>query len=483
MAIWSLTKERVEKLLKQIGDKELEIDTLIKLSKEDLWTKDLDEFITEWRFQLEDEAKRQKKAASQGRRVSSKLKTQIKPMGRKRKNDDSFSDSDFSSKKSKKPAVVKNVQPKAAPSAVSKQPILSTLSNGSKTSKLAPVAKLADDGDKELWTTLDGADGPNSDHPVAPIFVKTKAASRIKKSALPKSAPSKPTEMEPGGEDEDEPLVRPSAPTAGARAPRAAARKPIKYTNLSDSDSDNGDDMLFDVGKMVKGIGSSTTDTSTTTRPLFSTTASLSRPGSSAGFVARKSMGKAPVDLDNTDDETDYTRLAPVSNGGKKIIARSTVLSDDDNGDEGSDIMVGTVRSATMPKTKSSDRSAAKASTVKNVPAQSGKEKKPNPLSPAAKAYAAKQKARSTSVPAATANAASKKKEGVDTDSRDELEKVADEMLSDDDDEVVAAPRWVRATRAAATKPKKWIIEDEDDEDAEEEEDDDVSGFVDDESD
>ena len=51
MPIWSLTKERVEKLLKQVGDKELEIDTLLKLTKEDLWKRDLDEFIAEWRFQ------------------------------------------------------------------------------------------------------------------------------------------------------------------------------------------------------------------------------------------------------------------------------------------------------------------------------------------------------------------------------------------------------------------------------------------------
>ena len=60
MPIWSLTRERIDKLLKQVGDKELEIDTLIKLTKEDLWTKDLDEFLAEWRFQLDDEAKRQK---------------------------------------------------------------------------------------------------------------------------------------------------------------------------------------------------------------------------------------------------------------------------------------------------------------------------------------------------------------------------------------------------------------------------------------
>ena len=55
MAIWSLTQERVQKLLSQIGDKEHEIDDLLKLTAKDLWHKELDDFIAEWRFQLDDD--------------------------------------------------------------------------------------------------------------------------------------------------------------------------------------------------------------------------------------------------------------------------------------------------------------------------------------------------------------------------------------------------------------------------------------------
>ena len=72
MALWSLTQERVEKLKKQIGDKEIEIDDLMKLSKEDLWTRDLDDFINEWHLQLTDEKQRQK-IAVKGRRTSKKF--------------------------------------------------------------------------------------------------------------------------------------------------------------------------------------------------------------------------------------------------------------------------------------------------------------------------------------------------------------------------------------------------------------------------
>lgn len=97
MPIWSLTKERIEKLSKQIGDMEAEIDKLIKLTKEYLWNSDLDAFINEWRFQLEDEDKMRKKASKMGRRASNKLKFGAKgPAVKKRKaQGEDPDDSDF----------------------------------------------------------------------------------------------------------------------------------------------------------------------------------------------------------------------------------------------------------------------------------------------------------------------------------------------------------------------------------------------------
>ncbi|QLQ78910.1 hypothetical protein HG537_0B02580 [Torulaspora globosa] len=46
MRIWSLTKERYEKLLKQKQEKEVELEMLLKLSAQQLWENDLDEFAT-----------------------------------------------------------------------------------------------------------------------------------------------------------------------------------------------------------------------------------------------------------------------------------------------------------------------------------------------------------------------------------------------------------------------------------------------------
>ncbi|MCJ1320354.1 DNA topoisomerase 2 [Xylographa vitiligo] len=505
MAIWSLTQERVEKLLKQIGDKELEIDALIKLSKEDLWKKDLEDFIHEWRFQLEDEERRQKKAASMGRRVSSKLKTTVKAGTRKRKNDDTPSDSDFSSKKMKKAAVVKNavkkVQSKISmlsdsyPALKATSSTLSTITNGTKPSTGGPaVAKAIIKPDQDVWMTIDGAD---DSAPIAPVFTKAKEAAVIKKAAVPKVPKASKAVTKVDSDSEDEPSIRPAAPVS--RAPRAAARKPVKYSVFSDSDSDNGDDMLFDVGKMVKGIGPSAESSSNTTRPLFSATASLSRPGSSAGLVARKSMARTVIES-GSDDETDYTRLAPTTNGGVKTTARATLLSDEE---DNSDVYnakptISTKSTAAAPQLAAKPRGRPPvAKAPKAVPAAklTAKEPKKLPLSPAAKAYAAKQAKANGLAPTGAAGKAKPlakpKYTASDDDDEDDVDKIADEMLSEDDDgdDVVLAPvrgkpapRAARedsvagsvaggrpARRAAAEAVKKtWVLDEESEDDEEE---------------
>ena len=48
MAIWSLTKEKIEKLLQQAADKEKELLALLELTPTQIWNTDLDRFIEEW---------------------------------------------------------------------------------------------------------------------------------------------------------------------------------------------------------------------------------------------------------------------------------------------------------------------------------------------------------------------------------------------------------------------------------------------------
>ncbi|KMU90116.1 DNA topoisomerase 2 [Coccidioides immitis H538.4] len=265
MPLWSLTQERVEKLLRQIGDKELEIDALIKLSKEDLWKRDLDEFITEWRNQLEDEERRAKKARSYGRRTSTKLKTAGRgPAGKKRKALGDDDDSDFAPK-AKKATVVNKVKPKGGlldylskPAAKSKTKA-TRLDSTSETedfeAEVIPQKKsrAASNKKPEAATTFAFSDSeddkddilsketdekareparpPSPDIPAISDSDDYKPKPAKKATAVSKKAPKE-------HDDSDIEIV----PKPRQRAARTN-RKPIVYDSSS-SESDNGDDLL-----------------------------------------------------------------------------------------------------------------------------------------------------------------------------------------------------------------------------------------------
>ncbi|KAL8795613.1 MAG: hypothetical protein Q9195_001851 [Heterodermia aff. obscurata] len=474
MPIWSLTQERVEKLLKQIGDKEIEIDTLIKLSKEDIWKRDLDDFIEEWRFQLEDEAKREKKIASRGRRASNKLRIGAAgPAGRKRKvKDEDSDDSDFGgAAPAKKAAPFKKAVKKEA----QKDGLLAGLQPLAKANQAKEVAKPSKAASKaaskkvenipktglDTWMSVDD---DLDDGPVAPIFKKAKAAAPASKPVASVKAPK------PDEDSADEEIIRPAA---GPRQRRAAASKPVAY-NLDDSDDSNGDGMLLNLGTMVKGIGNASHDSTSNARPLFSTSASTTRPTSSAGMPkkAATTSARQTMDVDGGDD-TDYAMLAPPPTDKKKAVtARKTVLSDDDSmGDDDDEnsfvepppVVAAKKAAAAKPSAAAVPKKApllakkAKASALAQE-----QEPKKLPLSPAAKAYAAKQQKARTQQ--------QKKKIVLDDEESedDEVEKVANELLSDDamEEEVVGR----RPARRAAVQAKGgWGGDEEDSEDSEEE--------------
>lgn len=440
MPIWSLTKERVEKLLKQVGDKELEIDTLLKLTKEDLWKRDLDEFIAEWRFQLEDEAKRQKKISSLNRRASSKMGGGGGG-GRKRKGAGS-DDSDFEGiakpKKAPKqpkpvggllsylappPAKTKTSDKPKAPSAAAKA--------AQKTLNLLEAPKESVD---DIWMSLDGS---GDDVHRAP---KAKTAAPLKKAA-----PKKRVVADDDDDDDEEEIVRPTV----TRQPRAAAAKPVKYNTL-DSDSD-GEDMLFDVGKMVKGIDTTSADKS---RQLFA--ASASRPSSSSGLPKKPAPPKQTLDMDA--DDTNYSMLVPTTTAkGPAVTAREAILSEDED-DSMEDIVYAPKAKATKPKpapkAAAPKPKAAPAKKATKAASQPPPEPKKNILSPIGKAYAAMR---------------AKQAKKVDKDEDDEVEKIADEIMEDDDEDEDEAPAARRPGRRAATAaPKKWVISDDEDEEEEE---------------
>ncbi|KAJ5190194.1 DNA topoisomerase II eukaryotic-type [Penicillium cinerascens] len=476
MPIWSLTQERVEKLRRQIGDREMEVDALIKLSKEDIWNQDLDDFINEWRFQLEDEERRLRKAAGLGRRVSSKLATSAGARGgaaaRKRKAaaGDDPDDEDFAAPKAKKTTAAKkkeqptnslanflnksSAKPKASPTdgAVDsdddfefEMEVMPKKSRGA--SKPAPKAENVDDGD---FMDMDEnpADAPShtSAQPAPDPFdvdeepevdqPKPKPAAR--RGPKPKAKP-----VVDDDSDDDFLEIAKEAPKPAAQS-GARARKPVKYAAPIDSDSDNGDDLLGDVSQMVKGIGGGDSES----RPMISS--SRSRAGSSASLLPPRSATKSNNDFDP--DATDYSKLIPQNSPRRSLQIKprevSRIEDEDDDEEEEDSPMKPAPKAKPAPKPKAAPKAAA-------VPKVRGRPKKD--------AAAATAK----SAPAKTV-----KKKPVDDFSEDDIDAMANDILDSpagkrdaSDDEPAPAPRRAaaaRPSRRTATQAKKtYVIEDE----------------------
>ncbi|KAL4780308.1 DNA topoisomerase [Aspergillus varians] len=490
MAIWSLTQERVERLRRQIGLKEVEIDELIKLSKEDIWMRDLDDFINEWRFQLADTDRRRRGHERKGRRASTKLATgggrATGAKKRKAAGDDS-DDEYFAASKSKKKAAAK------------KEPEGGIMSFLSKTPKPAPAAPGSDnDSDDEFGIEEiipkksrgpakvspkpkdEDGDIGMEDSDVEIIPKKSRAAPK----AAPKLKdeddyePSKPTgapkrgrrpaaaaKPKPKDDDsdvlDDDDFKEITKAEAAKTAPQSrAGRKAATKYALSDSDSDNDDDLLGDVSKMVKGIGGATAGSTSDSRLLFS---EPSQPGSSSGLPTSSKTSKFTNDFDP--DETDYSKLIPQNSPRRSLQVKpkekaldSIDLEDDDE-------------PVKPTKGKAPARGKAAAAAPKATAGKGGRGRpkkdaaaastasaplKQTTLSPAAKAYASKQ-----------AKTAPKKKSILD-DSEDDIDAMANDILDSPAgvrDEPPARSTASRPSRRTAATKKTYVIEDDDSDD------------------
>lgn len=466
MAIWSLTQERVEKLMRQIGDKEAEIDALIKLTPKDLWNIDLDAFVEEWNVQLTEEADRAKKIQRMGRRASHKLGIGASKGGKgkkKRKMGDSDSeedsDDDFG-------PVKKKAKPK-------KDGLLSYLREADPPAKKTAPAETAKAAPKQtnLLSHLVKPEAkkespPLTDRPSSPDEEEAAAPSKAVPAVKPRgrtAAVKKPTPVISDDDNDDsdvfavvakEEAKKPApAPKANGRAPRAATKPISRYA--VDSDSDDDDD-LGDVSTMVKTIGGSANGV-----PMFKVS---TRPGSSSGMpkIAKKASPSV-IDIDEG-DTTNYEALMPKPSSPRQSALRdATLMSDSED-----DFSLVKPKPATTKLTKipAKPKPAAKAKAPAAVVA-----KKSTALSPAAKAYAARLEKTSG---AAKAKLAVKKPTLVDSDEEmDDADALANDILSDDDDEDEPTPKpkatgrapAARPGRRAAAKPAKYVVSDDDDED------------------
>jgi DNA topoisomerase-2 len=494
MAIWSLTQERVDKLNAQIADKEAELYDLCSKTPKDLWNADLDALSEEWQTQLDEEANLAKKVKNKGRRTSAKLGIGAKG-GKKRKagaGSDDDSDAEFVTKKPK--AAAAKAAPKTKKGTASNAllsmkveedpldddfPMVNGIEQKPVIQPAAAKQLTLDNAFEKLDSGSSAATPEVESRPTtagaakkAPTKVPTKAPAKAPAKAPTKAAPRKKATPVVLSDDEDEDdflaiaKEAPAKPVAAARGGRAAAQKAKSYKVADDSDEDmsDGNDRLDDVSAMVKGIGAGAGDGAT----RFFHPPSAVRP-SSSGLKTKK---RVIDDEDISADETDWAALA--QNSPAKATDR-TLLSEGDSEDMEPKPKAPVSKVAAKLKASAAPKTNG---TLKPKKAPAPTAAAPKTLSPAAKAYAAKQaKAGALSKPA---NSRLKKVISDDEDEDESVDALANDILSDDDDDDLDSPAPIPAKkaapapaaaaraprRAAAAKPKaRYALSDEEDED------------------
>ena len=396
-------------------NKKEEHDTLEKLSEKDLWCEDLDAFVEEWENQLREDAEYQKTIRNTNRRRSKKIGAG-KTTGKGRARDDD--DFEIKPSKSLKPNPNKGVVK------VENKPHQRFLDMFAAKPKPKPVnLDGTDDADDAEMSGL-------SDDDFAELATAKPAAKKTSRAPSEQPAPE------------------------NARAKRAAAAAPKKWIIDDDEESESDDGkFLGDVGDMVKGIGGGDAIDTTAANgrvSLFAmsrpSTSHGDRPTSSSGLPKLKHKPSRAFELSDN-DETNYEMLArssPHKSAPAPKDALDSFLSDDD------DLPVVTKKAPGRPAPKIASKAATKAKAPIVKKAAPAAEPKPVALSPAAKAYAAKQN--KLKQPA---------KKNVFSDEED-----GDVVMDDADSPPPKPAGRGRPARAAVAKAKKPIYVDSDDEDA-----------------
>jgi DNA topoisomerase-2 len=364
MPIWSLTQERVDKLKAQMLAKKEEQTALELLSEKDLWCQDLDAFVNEWEVQLQEEADYQKGIRNTKRRISSKIGAG-KAVGKSKKTDDDYAPKAAKTAKPE-PKIIK-VEPKKSSDAFLKM-----------FNKQARPTKpgFGKDGVSEDEEVNGGAAMGSSDDDFDALVAVKPSRSASQTSRAPSEQPA-----------------------GDRRAKRAAAAAPKKWVIDDDEESDSDDDKLLgNIGDMVKGIGegAAPVDNGNGRVSLFAMNRPESSHGRSTSNDLPKLKSKPSKSFDISDgDETNYEMLARSSPQKPPPTAKDN-LDSFLSMDEDDDILPLPKKVTKAPAAKPAPKPRAKpisvakpAPVVKKAPAA---KPKPVALSPAAKAYAAKQK-------------------------------------------------------------------------------------------
>lgn len=262
MAIWSLTKEKVDKLLQQKAAKEDELNELLKLSPKDMWSIDLDAFVEEWHSS---EKKRLEGAAAvPGKKKSNVLsgkrggKAVTKRRGKNSDDEDQSVDDEYSPKKPKKtsntkqttlslataePAKAKaKVESKPRAKAIKKDPESQVTAYGDPQVRETVPQKPVKTTDLALdmgdWAQLAKGIGESHDKPL--FQTKPKSTTMFSVISSTESSPAKPAPKAKKAVGSAAKGLKPSIDNDGARKERPArSRAPTKkYADLEEDDSE-----------------------------------------------------------------------------------------------------------------------------------------------------------------------------------------------------------------------------------------------------
>ncbi|KAK6537718.1 DNA topoisomerase 2 [Orbilia ellipsospora] len=279
MPIWSLTKEKVEKLLAECKAKEEEIDILAKRSPKDLWREDIDVFLEEWHRQLKEDQERATKRSAL--KKSRKVKTTAGKAAAKKliTGSDGNSDDDFVIKPKKGTKALKPaVRMKQTTLAVTKKPILTTKPVAEdrekaifdfsdddtknhtpvKRTKASRIIDLSDDdsdfGKGAISIKPEIAETDTADDSIIPR-VKVTLAEKKKAVAKKQSMKSQPTTF--GSKNDDEtPTIKDDKPGKKRGRPggvqSAQTNKPAKKPTKVDINDSGSDEDLRTIRKPVK---------------------------------------------------------------------------------------------------------------------------------------------------------------------------------------------------------------------------------------
>jgi len=239
MPIWSLTTEKVEKLLKERDQKEIELTALLETTPHQLWDKDLDAFLAEHELfsELHEQSMQTGKVKKQA-----KLRTRksIGGKGKKKKVDSDEEDDDFVP--SKAGASKKADKPKAAPK---------PRATKAKVGEL--FAKNEDDDEKPPIATRKPASKPTSKKPKVESDIEMGTDEEdVKVPVAPaRKAPVKKRPVIQSSEVDEDEDIKPVV-SAAAKGKGKAKAVPEKRKAIRSEEDESEDDMHLKPAKKSK---------------------------------------------------------------------------------------------------------------------------------------------------------------------------------------------------------------------------------------